>query len=169
MPEFPVVGTSGLANSLNQANAPGTLTTAQNIVIDPGGVVKPRPGFARDLSIVPQPENADRIFFFYDGTVIIPTSGDELYRDNAGGWTQIGSTTFPDPDADHRLRDMLADQSLYVSASTGVFRIDDPTTIPALIAAIEVSAKATAASDAEGIFWAKSASWKPIRPRPTGR
>ncbi len=120
-------GLSRYADPLS-VRAPGSLNTADNVVIDQEGLFSPRRGFERLDGTLTNGQAKDILPFFNKILVYSPnspatTNGLKYYNEPAGSYTDY--TGFSSTDAHIKYAEMNG--NLYVTSSNGVYKLESPT------------------------------------------
>lgn len=119
---------NGLNTNSNQLSrvSPGSLTVAQNLVIDKDGIGEPR----RGVNYYPNSPSPDTIrhdrLFEFQGHLIAHRSNDNTLAYYNSGWTEYNSgATFANVDNDYaRMRFLKTAGNCYFTAATGVYMLD---------------------------------------------
>lgn len=109
----------GLYTSPNSysASPPGSLTVADNCVIDRKGIVDSRRGnaiYSTDLT------NVSKLFKYRDH--IIAHYDSKLALDNSGTFTDY-SGTYVQPDPAYKMRSVLSNQNFYFTTTKGIYKL----------------------------------------------
>lgn len=116
----------------------GALSQADNIVIDRDGEAEPRRGLgymthAGVQSAFSDPTfRANRIFFYQGQTLCHYDTNLLAYHDSTAGWTNY-SGTYSAPTASVKVRSAQANQNLYLTTGSGVFKLDAYSNTPKAI------------------------------------
>lgn len=116
----------------------GSLSTADNIVIDRDSIAEPRHGFGylpktSGRANFDSGEKARRIFLYKDTIWLILKNGSNVYRlvyfDSTDGWKEA-IDPLPPPSSSILHRYALSNGNMYVTAEDGVYRLDSKTSVP---------------------------------------
>ena len=118
----------GLYTHPNPLDVPeGGQTQADNVVIRREGVIEPR----RGVAAYGDAYAANRLAAYADGLLMHVSTG-TLRHYSGGTWTAL-SGSYPPPDSSAaKTRFAQAAQNLYLTSSTGIYRMDSLTATPAL-------------------------------------
>lgn len=129
---------SGLNTHSNELNAkPGSLSKADNIVINRESVAEPRRGFDRADDGYSDPSYRANKLFFYQGRILTHYATNTLaYLSgvSGGSWTNF-SGTYDAPSATVKIRSAQANENFYFTTANGVYKLDAYNGTPALAGA----------------------------------
>lgn len=109
----------------------GALDVADDVVIDQSGLAEPRRGYSAVTGTLPLSSDRTKQFTNFQAKQVIAYSGTSLAYYTGSAWSTY-SGTFNPPDATlAQVRFFEANQNLFISTSTGVFKLDTVTGTPA--------------------------------------
>ena len=131
MNQLLVLKNKGLFTSPNEFSSvpDGALLRALNCNIDVDNIIEPRRGFDRPFAFVSASDRASR-YGSYQDTLIAHYRGSKLARQSGSSWVEYsGSYSHPDSSL-ARLRFLRANNNLYFTTSSGVYKLDSATGTP---------------------------------------
>lgn len=152
----------------------GSLSVADNIVIDRDSVAEPRRGFtyhakstglASFPTATPATTNRAQKIFFYDDTIIVHLKDGNgnpklAYFDPTTGWAynpaftgSVNAYEFIQPETNVKVRSAAAKQNLYLTNSLGPHRLDDRAAAPMLAGVPQAISPFLAFSDNSTYNW----------------
>ena len=179
-----IIRHKGLYTAPNEFSAapPGALLLANNCVLNDNNILESRRGNEEIFTLPTASDRAIRFEFYQNKQIlaIAGGSGNKIGYDNSG--LALYSGTYSDPDSTQaRRRFLLANNNLYFTSSTGVFRLDafnGTPTLSGMYAGLDIQGSTTGSSGflsnnnqvAYRVLWGiKDASLNIIRGAPSGR
>lgn len=109
----------------------GALDVADDIVIDQSGLGEPRRGYNYVVGDLPLSSDRVRQFTNFQAKQVIAYSGTSLAYYTGSAWSTYSGSFTPPDSLLAQVRFFEANQNLYVSTATGVFKLDTVTSTPA--------------------------------------
>lgn len=156
-----VLGLYSHPNKFSEA-PPGSLLTADNVVIDRESIAQTRRGhkqYGDQLTLTGSPPGSpiDRIFEYKEKLVIHYDDTKLAYdSDGAGTWTDY-TGSFAHPDTNYKMRAAESNKNLYFTTSGGVYKLDSLTATPILSGAYKALGGTGAVTGASGFMTTNTA------------
>jgi hypothetical protein len=126
-----ILSAKGLHTDENQIGSveDGSLKQADNVIIDREAIIQSRRGLDRVAGTFSDSSTANKLYH-YQAVLFAQTSSGKLWKQSGGAWTQVGATTYPQPDSANRTRFAEAQGNLYFTSAAGVYRLEGPSGTP---------------------------------------
>lgn len=129
LPQPDAAGLYGTPNQISGVPS-GAFVRLDNCIIRTAGIVEPRRGQPTDgTSGFGTPDSVGDAMTAYSGSVLVHYDGTTLARQNGTSWTDY-SGTYAAPDSSMRMKFAIAQERLYFTTSSGVYRLDTVSSTP---------------------------------------